>query len=291
MRAPLAALIGGLLWASGAWGQAAPPTIDPAKAKDWLERTFGIVSVKVVEATPDQLVTLRSIEPQPPSDFHAVAHIEDFRQGDVLTPPSSDEEYFINCPSRRFHVDRIESFSQNGARGSQSTTFGPTGWGKAVPNSTESRVIAAVCGPVVAEAAAPAEPPPASRPTSVPKAAPTTPTPSTTPSPAISTPKPLAIPAIPAAPFRERELSVKPGPARVQLFAGDRQAAQRFVDDKARRLPAGAGGGKPEIVQATVNGRPVFRVQVAGFASAADAARYCSAVRSAGLDCFVPPAR
>jgi hypothetical protein len=289
MRTPLAALIVGALLvgtagASGAWAQGAGG-IDPDKAKDWLERTYGIASERVVEATPDELVTLRSLEARSPSDFHTIAHLESFRPADPLQPPSSDQEFFINCPSRRFHVERIESFSQNGARGAQSTSFGPTGWGRPVPNSTEERVVAAVCGPVTAEAAAPANPPPALRPA-------TAPTPTPVP---IQAPKPLTIPSIRSAPWSARELTVKPEVkprvTRVQLFAGERQAALRFVAGAARRLPVVAGVGKPEIVEASSGGHPVFRVQVAGFASAADAARYCSAARSAGLECFVPPVR
>jgi hypothetical protein len=253
--------------ASGAWGQTT--TIDPAKAKDWLEQTFGIVSVRVVKATPDELVTLRSLEQRSPSDFHAIVHLEDFHPLDPLSPPSSDQEFFINCPSRRFHVERIETFSQNGGRGSQATTFGPTAWGKPVPNSTEERVVAAVCGPVMAAAAVPAEPK-------------TPPTP-----PVIATPKPLtAAVGRPAA--RQATPSPPSAPARVQLFAGvDRTAAQRFLDVATARLPPAAR--KPEIVEAITAGHPIFRVQIAGFASAAAAAHYCSAVKTAGLDCFVPP--
>src|SRR5262249_33582974 len=153
----------------------------------------------------------------------------------------------------RFHVERIENFSQSGGRGSQSTSFGPSGWGKASPNSTEERVIAAVCGPTAAPAAA--------QPTSAPPAAPPA-------APVIPDVKPLpVVPATrPAPPPEPAPRPVKSGSVRVQLFAGDRQTAQHFVDGLPGRLPSAAGVGKPEIVQASSGGHVVYRVQLPGFA-------------------------
>lgn len=278
MRTPLAALVGAV-FAAGAWGGpgAWAQTIDPQKAQAWLEQNFGIKSELVVEATPDALVVLKTIEPRPPSDVRIVAHLESFAPPDPLTPASSDQEYFINCPSRRFHVERIESFSQNGGRGAQSTTFGPTGWGKPIPNSTEERVVAAACGraaPVLAEqntapapAAAPERKPPQAAAPAVRKSGP-----------------------IPAPRSSTASSQTSPAGVRAQLFAGaDREAAERFVKALAGRLPAIRTGAQPEIVAGVASGRPVYRVQVAGFASVADAARFCAAARAAGQDCFVPP--
>lgn len=282
MRTPLAALLALALSAPAlsapAWGQ----TIDSQKAQAWLEQTFGITSERVVEATPDALVVLRSVEARPPSDFRVMVHVEDFRGGDPLTPPSSDEEYFINCPSRRFHVERIETFSQNGGRGSQSTTFGPTTWGRPIPNSSEERIVSAVCGSAVAQAPVAAEPP---------AAAPSRPPPPQ-PEPAVQEQEPPPVQVVGPVQPRTPHAPAKAGPARAQLFAGDdRASAQRFMEALPARLPAASGGRKPEIVQASSGGRPVYRVQVAGFASGADAARFCSALRATGLDCFVPPGR
>jgi hypothetical protein len=267
MRTLLAAGLASALGVCGADGQAAAQTIDAQKAQAWLEQTFGITSERVVEAKPDALVVLRTIEPRPPSNFRVIVHFENFGPPDPLTPPSSDQEYLINCPSRRFHVERIESFSENGARGAQSTSFGPDLWGRAVPNSPEARVVSAVCGPVAPpQAEAKAEPPPSALPAVRNEAPP---------------PAPAARPAPAPAP--------RPRSVRVQLFAGDdRATAQRFVEALPARLPAVAEVGSPEIVVASSGGRPIYRVQVAGFASAAEAARFCSAARAAGQDCFVP---
>lgn len=282
MRPPLAApLIGALAACAMTAGAARGQAIDPLKAQDWLERSFGIKSEKVVDATPDALVVLKTIEPRPPSDFHVIAHLENFSPADPLTPPSSEQEYFINCPSRRFHVDRIESFSQNGARGAQSTSFGPTTWGKPIPNSTEERIVSAVCGPVVAQAQAePSQP---------------LPPPVTPPRPAAAArpiPKPVPLPPPRAASKPQPPQLALPrptgsGPARAQLFASpDRAAAERLAKGLPARLP---GLPTPEIVEATLGGRPIYRVQIPGFASQADAARFCAAARTAGQDCFVPP--
>ena len=286
MRAPQVAFLVSLLVLAGpAWGQ----TIDPDKAQAWLERTYGIKSERVAEATPDQLVVLRAVEPRPPSDFRVVAHFETFTPPDPLTPPSSDREYFINCPSRRFHVDRIESFTEHGGRGGQSTSFGPTVWGLALPNSADARIIAGVCGPSEADIALQAaqSPPPA------PPAQDLTPPPVLAAVPAqaaIAQHEPA--PAGPTAP--EPKPPPRPGAARVQLFAGpDRATAQHFVDALPARLLASAGGGRPEIVEASSRGSPIYRVQIGGFASPAEAARFCAVAKASGQDCFVftPPRR
>ena len=290
MRTPLAVVLAGALMASGARGQ----TIDPDKAQAWLERTYGIKSERVAEATPDELVALRTIEPRPPSDFHVIAHFEDFTPPDPLTPPSSDREYLINCPSRRFHVDRIESFSEHGARGRQSTSYGPDVWGLAVPNSPDEGVISVVCGPSAAQialqearqqaaAARPIQDPaplPGSAPPPASKAAlPVKPRP-----PAVQDRKPQPVPTPPRRP-------AEAGSRRVQLFAGDKTSAERLLEGLPARLSAVTGPNRPEIVEGSLAGRPIYRVQIAGFATSADAARFCTAARAAGQDCYVPPQR
>jgi len=279
MRTPLAAFLLIVLAASAARGQ----IVDPSKAQAWLEATYGIKSERVAEATPDELVALRTIEPRPPSDFHVIAHFETFTGPDPLTPPSSDREYLINCPSRRFHVDRIESFSEHGARGAQSTTDGPAVWGLAVPNSPDARIISAVCGPSAAETAMEAARSLAATPAQAPAPRPPAPAlPSLKPPPVRAAPPPVSLAPVRKPPAR--------GAVRVQLFASpDRAAAERAMAALPARLPAMAVVGRPEIVEASLAGRPLYRVQLAGFASTADAARFCAAARATGQDCFVPP--
>jgi hypothetical protein len=293
MRTPFAAILLsapllGAFWATGALGQAAP-TLDPQKAQAWLERTFGIKSERVVEATPDLLVALRSIESQPPSNFHVIAHFEDFGPPDPLTPPARDQEYFINCPSRRFHVERIENFSEHGNRGAQSTSSGPSLWGKAIRNSPDERIILAVCGPAAPETTVMAQAPVPAQPSAAPAVQVKAP-------PRARPASPAKKPAIPPSQvqrpsdIRTTPLAQNSALPRVQLFAGqDRSTAQQFVEALPRRLPALAGVGRPEIVPASSNGHPIYRVQIAGFASMADAARFCLTARAAGQDCFVPP--
>jgi hypothetical protein len=279
MRTLLAAVLVSALMASGARGQ----IIDPDKAQAWLENTYGIKSERVAEATADELVALRTIEPRPPSDFHVIAHFETFMPPDPLTPPSSDREYLINCPSRRFHVDRIESFSEHGARGGQSTSFGPTVWGLAIPNSPDERIISAVCGPSAAEVAIEA----ARSLGRGPEVPPPPPQPAPSPAPKVAVQSPAARGPRPATAARKPP----PGAARVQLYASpDRAAAQQAMAALPARLPAAAVVGRPEIVEGSSGGKPIYRVQLAGFASTADAARFCAAARAAGQDCFVPPA-
>jgi hypothetical protein len=285
----LCSVIASAAVASGAFAQ----TIDPDKAQAWLEKTYGIKSERVVLATPDALVTIRTIEPRPPSDFRLIAHFEDFGPPDPLTPPSSDREYLVNCPSRRFHVDRIESFSEHGARGGQSTSFGPTVWGLAIPNSPDEGIISAVCGPSAAELAVQAArrlattaPIQDQAPSSVAKPDRKPPVQRKRQPPPTSAPQSArATPPAPKPP-------VETGATRVQLFAGlDRSMAQRFIEALPSRLPATASVAKPEIVEGSAGGLPIYRVQIAGFASQAEAVRFCATARAAGQDCFVPPGR
>lgn len=290
MRTPLAALLlSAPILLGGSWAASAQ-TPDPAKAQAWLERTFGIKSERVVEATPDRLVALRSVEARPPSNFHVIAHYEDFRPPDPLTPPSMDEEYFINCPSRRFHVERIESFSEHGDRGAQSSSTGPSLWGKAIRNSPDERIILAVCGPAASEVPVVAQAPPqADQQRTAPPVQAKAPAAARTIGPAKKPPSP-AVPGPKAPAIRTTPLAQNAAPPRVQLFAAqDRATAQHFVEALPRRLPAAARVGQPEIVAASSSGHPVYRVQIPGFASMTDAVRFCSAVRAAGQDCFVPP--
>jgi hypothetical protein len=61
------------------------------------------------------------------------------------------------------------------------------------------------------------------------------------------------------------------------------------VEGLPARLAAVKGPGKPEIVAGTLDGRPIYRVQITGFGTPAEAARFCAAARAAGQDCYVPP--
>ena len=54
------------------------------------------------------------------------------------------------------------------------------------------------------------------------------------------------------------------------------------VDAKARRL---------RVIPIALNGRQVFRAQVAGFPSRSAAVRFCETLRRSERACFVPPAR
>jgi hypothetical protein len=145
---------------------AAPELTEVQKVEAWLQKSIGIAPERIVLLSPNVLVALKTIEPKPPSNFHLIVHFENF--GSSLEDPSSDREFFINCPSRRFHIDRIESFSEGGGQGVQTTSFGPSDWRKAWEGSQEARIISAVCDPhKIVVAAAPFAPltrPPTVRP-------------------------------------------------------------------------------------------------------------------------------
>jgi hypothetical protein len=78
------------------------------------------------------------------------------------------------------------------------------------------------------------------------------------------------------------------GAARVQIGAFSSAAlADKGWNDAARIAP-GAAAGKGKAVEAIEkDGHTLYRTSVTGFASRADAASFCAALKSAGKDCFV----
>jgi hypothetical protein len=237
-----------------------------AKATAWLERTLGVRVERIIDLSERRLVALTRVEPQPPSNWRLTVHIETFGVSDPLIPASSDLQFFANCPSRRFHVERIENFTENGDRGGQSTTFGGSEWTEARAGSLEARIVDAVCAPrTAATEIAPPEAPPV--------------LPAPPPAP------PAAIAA--ASPRDVSPANHASGRARVQLFAGaTRDIAERFAAALPARAPL-ANGRPVSVEPATVRGRMVYRVVLGGLPSDSDAARLCAQFKASGQDCFV----
>jgi cell division protein FtsN len=109
--------------------------------------------------------------------------------------------------------------------------------------------------------------------------------PAVTPAPKTTAPAPKSIDAA---------LNPTPAPkasggaASVQIGAFSSQAlADKGWADAARIAP-GAAAGKGKSVQAIQkDGSTLYRTQVTGFASRADAAAFCSQLKAAGKSCFV----
>lgn len=108
---------------------------------------------------------------------------------------------------------------------------------------------------------------------------------------------PAATPAQPAAPASTAAANPpaavpavqKPVEPQVQLAAvvdeGKAEAAWLQVQKKAPDL---LGGKTPVILPAVVNGQSVWRVRLAGFASADEAKALCAALAAKGVACLVP---
>src|SRR6202012_2973785 len=152
----LAALLNGIAFA--AWSQ--PATLGASlEVSEWLKRTLDFQPERVALVEPPRVVVLRSVPPEPPSNFKLIVHTENLGPF-AQAPGSSEIEFFVNCPSRRFHVERIETFTENGGRGVQSTRYGENGWFKALVGSTDDRVLSSVCGAETPEPPEPRPPPP-----------------------------------------------------------------------------------------------------------------------------------
>ncbi|WP_374654727.1 SPOR domain-containing protein [Phenylobacterium sp.] len=97
-------------------------------------------------------------------------------------------------------------------------------------------------------------------------------------------PKPAA-PAPAAAPAKPAAVG---GAAAVQIGAFSSQALADSEWTKAVAVAPGAAAGKGKKVEAVQKGEStLYRTQVTGFASRADAAAFCDKLKAAGKNCFV----
>jgi hypothetical protein len=144
---------------------------------------------------------------------------------------------------------------------------------------------------------------PAPTPAPAPKAA--TPPPAK-PAPKVEAPAPKAeAPAPKAAPAAAAKAPTKPAPAKpehaapapaakaagvaaVQIGAFSSQAlADKGWNDAAAIAPGAAAGKGKSVEKVPKDGHTLFRTQVTGFASRADASAFCAKLKAAGKACFV----
>ncbi len=93
-------------------------------------------------------------------------------------------------------------------------------------------------------------------------------------------PLPVALPLPAAAPVQ--------GGTAVQLAAFEtQQAAEQDWGKLAEKMPHLFDGRRPEVQQARVAGRIVYRLRTGGFANLAAATAFCGEVRSRGGDCSI----
>ena len=78
------------------------------------------------------------------------------------------------------------------------------------------------------------------------------------------------------------------GPITVQIgaFSSSALAQQGFADD-ARAVPGQLAGKSHRVEAAAKDGKPIYRTFVGGFATRADAAAFCEALRAKSKPCFV----
>jgi hypothetical protein len=155
----------------------------------------------------------------------------------------------------------------------------------------------------------PSQPPAAATPAPAAKAeAPKAETPAPKPAPVKAAPAPAAK-ATPAAPTPARAAPAKPetkpaaaapapaaqasavksaGVAAVQIGAFSSQAlADKGWSDAAAVAPGAAAGKGKSVEKVDKDGKTLFRTQVTGFTSRADATAFCDKLKAAGKACFV----
>ena len=138
-------------------------------------------------------------------------------------------------------------------------------------------------------------PPPRPAPTSPVSAAPIAPTTSGGLKPAIQPPPaPAAAPVVKVVPPAAtpapapKPAAAAGGSAAVQIGAFSSQALADTEWNKAVAVAPGAAAGKGKKVEAVQKGSStLYRTQVTGFASRADAAAFCDKLKAAGKNCFV----
>ena len=144
------------------------------------------------------------------------------------------------------------------------------------------------------EAPAPRVPPPTPPVTTGQALPPAAPAPAA-PTPKAATPPAKAPPAATPAPKPAAPVAKAPtpaaaggGPAAVQIGAVSSPAAADAAWNEAARIAPGMAAGKGKSVQAVErDGKTLYRTAVTGFASRAEAAAFCDALKGAGKSCFV----
>lgn len=195
----------------------------------------------------------------------------------------------VDCANRRDRVVAMEVFAEPGLKGAPESRAVPGRWIQPSPQAYLADVLRAVCGGrkdagVQVAALDPSDAPVA---TAVPKRPALRPAigMDPPPAPAAKPADPKPAPPKPApAPAKSDATGARGTPA-VQVGAlATRAAAEEAAKKAARQAPAGMAA---RVEAATVDGRDVYRALVRGFASRADANRFCKAFMAAGGACFV----
>lgn len=111
--------------------------------------------------------------------------------------------------------------------------------------------------------------------------------------PAVVAAKPPAAPPIvaaakPAVATPPKPTAVASGVAAVQIGAFSSQAlADKGWNDAAKLAPGAAAGKGKKVEAIQKDGATLYRTQVTGFASRADAQAFCAKLQAAGKSCFV----
>ena len=106
--------------------------------------------------------------------------------------------------------------------------------------------------------------------------------------PPVAKPAPAKPEAKAAAPAAAPAAKAPAGVAAVQIGAFSSQAlADKGWSDAAGIAPGAAAGKGKFVEKVDKDGKTLFRTQVTGFASRADAVAFCDKLKAAGKACFV----
>jgi hypothetical protein len=200
-------------------------------------------------------------------------------KGDQTYSPGQKTVHFAPPP------ETPEARPQPGAPTVVVTPMAPAAPASATPTLRPSIAAQSLPAPTPAPAPKAATPPPA-------KPAPKVeaPAPKAAPAPAAKAPTPAPAKSVPAKPEHAAPAPAAKaaGVAAVQIGAFSSQAlADKGWSDAAAIAPGRAAGKGKSVEKVAKDGHTLFRTQVTGFASRADASAFCAKLKAAGKACFV----
>jgi cell division septation protein DedD len=251
---------------------------------DWLRQSTNIPPERVASVSPDSVVAImaRSAE-STPGAYRVVIRGEvvdakAFAKDGVLSWHAS---VYVDCTAGRARQGAITGYpARNLLLGGRTTQSADTDWRSGSEEAHLKGVREAVCvedfrwplaGPAQVTAAAERAKPPA----------PSLPVRQAARPPAPS-PAPLPAPPQPAPPVSAS------GNVAIQLAAmSDPAKAEALLDLTRRKYPKRMGGLTTRVEAVAAGGATLHRALVEGFASAAEAQAFCTALTAAGQPCLV----
>ena len=279
--AVLAALIAGGAAAAAPSGGDYPASTSESDILRWVAARTSVARGMILMIEPRAVIAL-SARPLPPNGALARAELREELTGADAKTRSARFLVDLDCSSRRYRIIERRMYALPDLRGEPQSDLQARPWAPVEEASPIARAWQAACTPgfiypyAPLIAAAPAVPPPRQPPPRIQAAA--------APPPASEAPawQPSAVPT--PSPSR----SIVTGPYTAVLGAYSVKANATAASEKVDRILANEMVGRRKaLVAAAVRGVSYTVLSVSGFASAEEAAGFCTAARAIPLECLV----